>query len=57
MLKPRGTCSVCGRNVAILKDGVLGKHLPRIPRESWGPSCHGSHLFPKEAADAKPRPA
>lgn len=46
----RGTCRVCGRSVALLKDGRIGRHGLKKPH-LWPPqNCSGWSQMPKEDA-------
>lgn len=52
-LKPRGVCSVCGRETSLTIDGNMQAHdAPRGPRGEYVGICKGARRPPKEAADA-----
>lgn len=41
MVRPRGTCPVCGRDVSLRKDGSIGRHGTKEPFV-WPPEmCSG----------------
>jgi hypothetical protein len=47
---PRGTCSVCGGNVALRKGGLVREHVVQPTHFGRNPKCPGSGKPAKAAA-------
>jgi hypothetical protein len=50
---PRGTCIVCGQDVAMRNNGVTREHRKRIDPKLVGGKCSGSAMRSRERIDAK----